>query len=340
VYDRYGEGELLHHQQLVPKHNGCIFSGLTVWSSQWALQLLSVPAAQQPSQAVAGIMKQQLQRICMPVCHTLPADISLMQSSANHSFLCPAVLCLLLSATAAEGLKGGVPPPGSDSSSPAAEGPSFTYSGVDPDMARRLFESLFGGAGGFTFSSMPGANMAGGGTPGGGSFQFMSTGPGGTTFASSGPGGNSGSPFNIHTSNTGAGNNRRRWASAFGGNDSDEDMFTAGAADTDPFAAFGGGGFFQQRPQQRPRPGSGGGGGRWGGSSAGGRPLSGFAGQQQQQPAPQLVALPLSLAELYKGCTRRLKVSCDSRGESTGGHTRMGLALRSRSDSMIKVSHV
>lgn len=209
------------------------------------------------------------------------------------------LLCDLLSATAAEGLKGGVPPPGSGSSGPSAEGPSFTYSGVDPDMARRLFESLFGGAGGFTFSSMPGANMAGGGAPAGGSFQFMSTGPGGTAFASSGPGGNSGSPFNIHTSSTGAGNNRRRWASAFGGNDSEGDMFTAGASGGDPFAAFSmgpNGGFFQQQQQQqRPRPGS-----------AGGSPLSGFAGQQQQ--APQLVALPLSLEELYKGCTKRLKV--------------------------------
>lgn len=208
-----------------------------------------------------------------------------------------------------------MPPPGSGGS-PSADGPSFTYSGVDPDMARHLFESLFGGAGSFTFSSMPGANMAGAGGPGGGSFQFMSSGPGGTAFASSGPGGNRGGPFNIHTSSgTGAGNNRRRWASAFGGNDSDEDMFTAGTPGADPFAAFNQGpnGFFQQQQQQRQRPGSGGGwsgsSGQWGGSSAGGSPLSGFAGQQQQQPSPQLVSLPLSLEELYKGCTKRLKVS-------------------------------
>jgi hypothetical protein len=41
----------------------------------------------------------------------------------------------------------------------------------------------------------------------------------------------------------------------------------------------------------------------------------GFGGQQQQQqqqqpqaPAPQVVALPLSLKELYSGCTKKLKV--------------------------------
>lgn len=198
-----------------------------------------------------------------------------------------------------EGLKGGMPPPGS--SNTAAEGPSFTYSGADNDMARRLFESLFGGAGGFTFSSMPGA-----GGPGNGSFQFMSTGPGGTAFASSsGPGGSSRNPFNIHTSGMGAGtnNNRRRWASAFGGNsDSDEEMFAAGAPGADPFASF-----FQQ--QQRQHPGSN---GQWSGSSAGSSLGFGFGAQQQQQqsrqPAPQMVALPLTLEELYSGCTKRLKV--------------------------------
>jgi DnaJ-class molecular chaperone len=131
-------------------------------------------------------------------------------------------------------------------------------------------------------------------------------------------------PFNIHTTGTGSGsgqaanNNRRRWASAFGGggnSDSDEDMFTAGAPGSDPFAAFsmgakGSGSFFQQQQQQ---PGYR---GHWGGSSSssssGGHPF-GFGGhhqqqQQQQQPTPQMVALPLTLEELYSGCTKRLKV--------------------------------
>jgi DnaJ-class molecular chaperone len=132
----------------------------------------------------------------------------------------------------------------------------------------------------------------------------MSTGPGGTTFTT-GPGGSNvgGIPFNIHTSGRGNGSNRRRWASAFGGEDSDEEMFTAGAPGTNPFAAYsmGPNGFFQQQQQH---PASGG----WGGSSAGGR-FSGYGQQhQQQQPLPQQVALPLTLEELYSGCTKRLKV--------------------------------
>jgi DnaJ-class molecular chaperone len=122
---------------------------------------------------------------------------------------------------------------------------------------------------------------------------------------STGPGGSSGSsnPFNIHTSGGGSGSNCRRWASAFGGEDSDEEMFTAGAPGANPFAAhnMGPNGFFQQQQQQ---PGSSG----WGGSSAGGR-FGGYGQQQQQQqPVPQQVALPLTLEELYTGCTKRLKV--------------------------------
>lgn len=203
-----------------------------------------------------------------------------------------------------EGLKGGVPPPGSGSSG-GGQGASFSYSGVDPDMARHLFESLFGGAGGFSFSSGPGRGGGGGASGGpGGSFQFMSSGPGGTFMSSSGPAG--------ATAGSGgaAAGNRRRWASAFGGSDSDEDMFTAGAPGADPFAAFGMGpqSFFppQQQQQQQWPPGSSGG---WGGSSAGGNPrgAGGFS-QQQQPPPPQVVALPLTLEELYTGCSKRLKV--------------------------------
>lgn len=50
-------------------------------------------------------------------------------------------------------------------------GPNFQYSGVDPDTARRLFESLFGGAaGGFGTASR--GPTAGGPTR----FQFFTTG--------------------------------------------------------------------------------------------------------------------------------------------------------------------
>lgn len=220
----------------------------------------------------------------------------------------------------AEGLKGGAPPPGSSPTS--AEGPSFTYSGVDPDMARRLFESLFGGAGGFSFTSMPGAAAAGGGGGTPGAFQFMSTGPGGQFMSSAGPGGQR--SFNVHTS--GGTNNRRRWASAFGGDDSEEEMFTAGAPGTDPFSGYnmggmgpgmggmGPGSFFQQQWQP---PGSSGGWsgsfGMRGGNSAGGSPQFGGFGrqhrqQQRQQLEPQVLSLQLSLEELYSGCTKRLKV--------------------------------
>lgn len=210
---------------------------------------------------------------------------------------------------AADGLKGGVPPPGSGGAGAGDSGPSFTYSGADDDMARRLFESLFGGAGGFTFSSaQPG--------PGGhSSFQFMSTGPGGAAFVSTPRPGSSSrmshNPFNIHTTSGGQANNRRRWASAFGGNtDSDEDMFTAGAPGADPFAAFsmggGPGSSFHHQQQQRRQPGQG---HFWGDSSSQPFGFGGYQQQQQQQPpSPQMVALPLTLEELYSGCTKRLKV--------------------------------
>jgi DnaJ-class molecular chaperone len=103
-------------------------------------------------------------------------------------------------------------------------------------------------------------------------------------------------------------------------------MFTAGAPGTDPFSGYnmsgmgqgmGGMGpdsFFQQHWQP---PGSSGGwsssNGMRGGSSAGSSPQFGGFGRQQQrqQPQPQLVSLPLSLEELYSGCTKRLKVGVE-----------------------------
>lgn len=246
----------------------------------------------------------------------------------------PTTLCL-----SAEGLKGGVPPPNGAGGHPSAAaggagGPSFSYSGVDPDMARRLFESLFGGGGGagggpggFSFAT---AGDRGGPSSGAGpSFQFMSTGPGGAFMRSSAAG-----PAGFNGSSGGGGGsggaNRRRWASAFGGDGSDEEMtYTDGASGADPFAAFGmgpSGGFFQQQQQQWPGgSGSSGGGGGWSGSSAGSSPRSagGFGAshrhqqQQQQQPSPQVVALPLTLEELYSGCTKRLKVTRGMRGCAT-----------------------
>lgn len=97
-------------------------------------------------------------------------------------------------------------------------------------------------------------------------------------------------------------------------------MFSAGAPGTDPFAAFGMGsgsssspdGFYQQQQQQWP------GGGGFGQQQ-----------QQRQQPLqPQVVALPLTLEELYRGCTKRLKVRG---GESKRRWGSQGLAIQALS---------
>ncbi|WIA38190.1 hypothetical protein OEZ86_001539 [Tetradesmus obliquus] len=195
-----------------------------------------------------------------------------------------------------EGLKGGAPMPDSSSTAGNAAGGmpgGVQYSGVDPDTARRLFESLFGGADG---------GAAGFGRPGRG-------GPSRVFFSTSG----GDSPFSASSS------------SRFGGgpghqDNSDDDMMweSGAAADSNPFAsAFGGMGgmsggmgqqqqqqhpFFYSAAQQRKRPGS-------SGSHSSTSSGWGTQRQQQQQQQQQEVELRLSLEELYKGATKKLKVS-------------------------------
>lgn len=192
-----------------------------------------------------------------------------------------------------EGLKagGGVP------SGPFA-GPGTQYSQMDGDAARRLFEQLFGefnmGAAPFPFSS----NAVRGPTQ---FTQFFSTGPNGRTAAYSSSMGmgdmadaaRSGGKIN----GKGRTNNRGSFTAADAMRD---DMaWEAGDQGANPFDMFGmnsaADSFHQHSQQQRrqQRPDSSGSNGMW--------------GNPQQQI--QQVQLQLSLEELYRGCTKRLKVT-------------------------------
>lgn len=112
-----------------------------------------------------------------------------------------------------EGLKGGIPPGGAAGAGGMPGGAQYTYSGVDADQARHLFESLFGSG---AFGGRPGAGSSGGPS----FFSFSSSGPDGGHSFHSGP---------------------RGFGSMFGerGADSDEEMFTPEPSSADPFAAFG-----------------------------------------------------------------------------------------------------
>lgn len=198
-----------------------------------------------------------------------------------------------------EGLKaGGGMPQGSEAA------PGTQYTQMDGEAARRLFEQLFGGFSGeggpFTFGS---SSTSRGPTQ----FQFFSTGPGGEAAASSG------NPFNTFSS-MGTGGMADVLRSGIGSkaghcsqrgsfctaNAMDNDMaWEAGDQSANPFDMFGmnsaADSFYQhsqqQRRQQRPHSSS--------SSSTWGMP------QQQVQQ----VQLQLSLEELYRGCTKRLKVT-------------------------------
>jgi curved DNA-binding protein CbpA len=89
---------------------------------------------------------------CRMLCLAMYLRVSLAKSSLVRLKLHLFALLtpLLFVSSFAEGLKGGAPTPNS-SSTPGGAADSmpggFSYSGVDPDTARRLFESLFGGGG-------------------------------------------------------------------------------------------------------------------------------------------------------------------------------------------------
>lgn len=159
----------------------------------------------------------------------------------------------------AEGLKGGIPPGAGDAGRGAPAG--FHYSGIDPQSAQHIFESLFGGSGGL-FGGLGGFGNMGQSRAGGPSrvHDFSSGGPGGFGGMRMGgmPGGVFGNMF-----------------------DGDEDMFEAGPhARTDPFEQFG------MHPGHSRQ---------WGAAPA---------------PTPvQEVPLHVSLAELYCGTVKRLKVT-------------------------------
>uniref|UniRef100_A0A383WP78 J domain-containing protein n=1 Tax=Tetradesmus obliquus TaxID=3088 RepID=A0A383WP78_TETOB len=234
-----------------------------------------------------------------------------------------------------EGLKGGAPAPGAagfDGAAAAPGGSHFSYSGVDPDTARRLFESLFGGGlggmGGMgegPFGGMGGSSSSSGPAQ----FQFMSSGPGGSSmFSSSASGGPFGSGSSSMFGGSSGGQRGRSRGGGYGGmadlfggmGGADEDAFEAGDMRANPFAAFGMAGgsndagagpssFFQHSAQQRQQ-------GRPGSADAWGSPRYQHQQhhqqqqqQQQQQPAVQSVPLLLSLEELYCGAVKRLRVT-------------------------------
>ncbi|WIA33709.1 hypothetical protein OEZ86_006827 [Tetradesmus obliquus] len=230
-----------------------------------------------------------------------------------------------------EGLKGGAPAPGAagfDGAAAAPGGSHFSYSGVDPDTARRLFESLFGGGlggmggmGGGPFGGMGGSSSSSGPAQ----FQFMSSGPGGSSmFSSSASGGPFGSGSSSMFGGSSGGQRGRSRGGGYGGmadlfggmGGADEDAFEAGDMRANPFAAFGMAGgsndagagpssFFQHSAQQRQQ-------GRPGSADAWGSPRyqhQQHHQQQQQQPAVQSVPLLLSLEELYCGAVKRLRVT-------------------------------
>ena len=164
-------------------------------------------------------------------------------------------------------------------------GPHFSYSGVDEDQARRLFETLFGGgfgAGGF----------GGGGGAAGPSF---------FSFSSNAPGSSNGGMPNARTFRPGGpmGGGSSMFGSMFGAPgafDSDEEMYQAGSSSADPFAAFGMGSgsrhdpFAQQQQQQHQ-----------------------YRRRQQQHPMrgprQQEVPLNVKLEDLYTGTTKRLNIT-------------------------------
>ena len=157
-------------------------------------------------------------------------------------------------------------------------GAQFRYSGVDPEAAQRIFESLFGGGGagglGGLFGGMGGGGASPGGMGGAGGprrrVHVFSSGPRGpgSMFGASSRAGTPGTPPSPGV--------------AFGMDESDEEG---------PFG-FGGGGY----------------GGPFGGGMGGGMGgMGGGMGARAPPPAApdvQQVPLKLTLEELYKGATK------------------------------------
>ncbi|GBF97350.1 hypothetical protein Rsub_10997 [Raphidocelis subcapitata] len=185
-----------------------------------------------------------------------------------------------------EGLKGGVPPEAAAGAGTGAApgGPSFRYSGVDPEAAQHIFESLFGGGGGGGLGGLFGGLGGMGGMGGGG-----------------GADGRGGPRRRVHVFSSGP----RGAASMFGPSSgapgtppSPGVMF--GMSDSDEEGPFGGGGF-----------------GSW--SAAGGGPMGRGAGAGAPAgPEAQQVPLKVSLEDLYKGCTKKLKVTRHVYDEPSG----------------------
>lgn len=190
-----------------------------------------------------------------------------------------------------EGLKGGAPPPdaagggggsgGGFSGGPG--GPSFRYSGVDPETAQHIFESLFGGGGGGLGGLFGGMGGMGGGM--------------------GGAGGGGGPRRPVHVFSSGP----RGAGSMFGAPSSGRPgtppspgvMF--GMSESDDENPFGGGSSFSF--------GTGMGGGPMGRGAGAGAP----AGPEAQQ-----VPLRLTLEELFKGTTKKLKVTRHVHDDASG----------------------
>ncbi|KAI8474803.1 MAG: hypothetical protein J3K34DRAFT_453428 [Monoraphidium minutum] len=179
-----------------------------------------------------------------------------------------------------EGLKGGVPPEGGMGGAggmggmggaAGGAGPGFRYSGVDPEAAQHIFESLFGGGGGGLGGLFGGMGGGGGGAPGGAPRRrahVFSSGPRGAA-SMFGPSSGYGRESPGTPPSPGV-------------------MF--GMSESDDEGAWGHGGFGSFVDGQGGPMGRGG-----GGAPAG--------------PDVQQVALKLTLEDLYKGCTKKLKVT-------------------------------
>lgn len=169
-----------------------------------------------------------------------------------------------------EGLKGGVPPEAGRTGG-TAQGPggaSFRYSGVDPETAQHIFESLFGGGlGGMggMFGGMGGMGGMGGGMAGG-------------------MGGGTGPRRRVHVFSSGPRGASSMFGPSPGTPPSPGVMF--GDENSDDDNPFGGFGSFQSGF---------GGGGPMGRGAGAGAP----AGPEAQQ-----VPLKVSLEDLYKGTTK------------------------------------
>ncbi|PRW61391.1 dnaJ-like protein subfamily B member 4-like isoform B [Chlorella sorokiniana] len=195
-----------------------------------------------------------------------------------------------------EGLKGGVPPPGTPGGGPegfagfGGGGGGGAYN-MDDETARRIFEGLFGGGLGGMFGGMGGGGMGGGGGgPGGPRVRIFQSGKkrGRPDFEGPGAGGASGSgrPFTRF----------RSGADGMGG--------MGGGM---PFGGMGG----MEEEDDEGYGYMGGMGGMPGMGGMGGMPGGGASFRRRPAMEPQKVEVPLNLTleELYSGCTKRRKVT-------------------------------